>query len=266
MYSEEVDRAVREAAARLTPPSLDHYGDLLDTVIACATYALSVPEPLPFASFSFLEPNETPAAVAADLDHLFGRDRPKPAQAKAKRPTGTCVFLSGRATMTVDAEHRISKSDLLASDEYQRRALDVPWPDEFVMENGRDRRPLKKLENRDVRHQIDWHRDGSHVEAMPNIDDARRENNPYAHAKGTAHAVAYHTWDVFVGQYRGCASFEEIVDEVMARGMFGPLSFPDTAYNRNAVRDTLRDCALFGLVVRCKEGRKTVFVLPGLLA
>lgn len=142
-----------------------------------------------------------------------------------------------------------------AQGEFQKRAKMVPWPKTFCMETGRDRRPDGNLENRDRRHQIDWYRPGSYVEPMPNIERLIGSNNPYFGSTGKCAELAAVTWTVFVKK-RICG-YEDIVDEVIKIG-----SFKNTPYNRTAVRDTLRDCALFGLVKRKRRGTRILFEIP----
>lgn len=150
-----------------------------------------------------------------------------------------------------DGETLVTKTQLTVSGDFQQRAKDVPWPELFCMESGRDHRiTCPATEDRDKRHQIDWYRAGSCVAVMPDLDQFANLGNPYA---GQSHviggSIAYWTWEIAGGMAETMpVAPQDITDRVLsASGMRG------TAYNKACVRDALRDMALFGILRRCRR-------------
>lgn len=143
----------------------------------------------------------------------------------------------------VDIGNVVTSEQVLSMKQYQQRALNVPWPDVFHMESG-DYRFKARLEDRNKRHQIDWSRSGSYVEPMPNLRSATLYGNPYEGVVGTSSVIAFKTFEAMRRRPGVIVKPADIFTEVGAT----------TSYDRCSVRDALRDCALFGLLLRFKFG------------
>lgn len=165
-----------------------------------------------------------------------------------KRPTSTPP-----KNIIHDTGIQVTIGELLASREYQQRALAVPWPDVFFMEEGKDRRGITPVDDRERRHQIDWYRSGSCVEPMPVFTEFRAKNNPYTNQAGIGGAIAYHTFEV-AKTMKEPFEYTDIFDAVVARS-----NMAASTYNKMCVKDSLRDMALFGIATRWRKGRAMLF-------
>jgi hypothetical protein len=185
----------------------------------------------PFVSGSWVVIDEQPTRV--DPRDLF--------QVSAARMTGPHPAII------------VTRGELIASKQYQDRSTSIPWPEKFYMEGGTDRRHLP-VEDKNKRHQIDWFRNGSYVSTMPDVEHHRRYGEPYPNDVDGTVSIARATFSELL-VHGACAKFSELVDPVM-KG----LSRKGSPAERGAVKDTLRDLALFGILDRHPQpGGEPVF-------